>query len=257
MNENIRNQLSSFAMALQFMTRLPGLDRAGWTRDRELASVGFYPAAGAVIGAIAGIAYWLASLMFPPVLSALVAVAAAIMVTGALHEDGLADVCDGVGGGQTRDKALAIMKDSRIGAYGVLGLMLFVGAKVVALSGLPAEIAIMALLGGHASSRAAIVAILATASYVRPEGGAASMVAEKPSSQSWAVTGVTLALVAAACLLVMPLSAVLCGFAGAAILASLMRRVFMRKLGGYTGDCLGAAQQAGELGFYLGIAAWA
>ncbi len=257
MTENIRNQLSVFAVALQFMTRLPGLSRADWTRKRERASVGYYPAAGIVIGAFAAIAYWLANQLFPPLLFSLFAVAAAIVISGALHEDGLADVCDGVGGGQTRDKALAIMKDSRIGAYGTLGLILSVGAKVAALSSLPADIVIAALLGGHAMSRAAILAVLATADYVRVEGGAASAVAEKPSSVSWTVTGLTVALVVALCLLIMPLSAILYAFAGAAVLALAMRQVFMRKLGGYTGDCLGAVQQAGELGFYLGLAAWA
>lgn len=256
MNDNLRNQFSIFATALQFMTRLPSLGHAGWTAERERASVGYYSAAGIIVGGIAAIAYWLASLLFPPLLSSLVAVATAIVITGALHEDGLADICDGIGGGHMRDKALAIMKDSRIGAYGTLGLMVFVGAKVIALSSLPADIVIAVLVGGHAASRAAILGILATADYARAEGGAASSVAEKPSSQSWTVTGLTLALVIAACLVIMPFSALVYAFAGAAILTLAMRQVFMRKLGGYTGDCLGAVQQAGELGFYLGIAAW-
>lgn len=256
MNDKLSNQLLTFATALQFMTRLPGLSGAGWTAERERASVGYYAATGMIIGSIAAIGYWLASQLFPPLLSSLVAVAAAIAVTGALHEDGLADVCDGVGGGQTRDKAMAIMRDSRIGAYGTLGLIVVVGAKVIALSSLPAAIAILALVGGHAASRAAILGILATAHYARSEGGAASKVGEKPSSQSWSVTGLTMAAVIAACLLFMPVSAMVYAFAGAGILTLAMRQVFMRKLGGYTGDCLGAVQQAGELGFYLGLAAW-
>ncbi len=256
MNDKLSNQFLIFATALQFMTRLPGLSGAGWTAERERASVGYYAAAGLVIGSIAAIAYWLASELFPPLLSSLVAVAAAIAVTGALHEDGLADVCDGVGGGHSRDKALAIMRDSRIGAYGTLGLIVFVGAKVIALSSLPVAIAIMALVGGHAASRAAILGILATAHYARTEGGAASTVAETPSSQSWVVTGLTMAVVMATCLLIMPFSAIVHAIAGAGVLAFAVRQVFMRKLGGYTGDCLGAVQQACELGFYLGLAAW-
>ncbi|MEM7636291.1 MAG: adenosylcobinamide-GDP ribazoletransferase [Pseudomonadota bacterium] len=256
MNDTFRNQLSTFAIALQFMTRLPGLGDVGWTRERERASVGYYCASGVIVGIIAAIVYWPASHVFAPLLASLIAVAAAIVATGALHEDGLADVCDGIGGGQTRDKALAIMKDSRIGAYGTLGLMVFVGAKVIALSSLPAAMAIAALVGGHASSRAAILGVLATAHYARAEGGTASTVAAKPAPESWTVTGVTLALVVFACLFIMPFGAVLSAFAGAAILTLAMRQVFMRKLGGYTGDCLGAVQQAGELGFYLGLAAW-
>jgi adenosylcobinamide-GDP ribazoletransferase len=257
MTDNFRNQLSTFAIALQFMTRLPGLGKTGWTRERERASVGYYPASGVVIGIVAALVYWLASQFFPPLLSSLTAVATAIMTTGALHEDGLADICDGIGGGQTRDKALVIMKDSRIGAYGTLGLIVFVGAKVVALSSLPSAMVIAALVGAHATSRAAILGVLATAHYARTEGGTASAVAAKPSPESWTVTVMTLALVFVACLLAMPFSAILSAFAGAGVLAFAMRQVFMRKLSGYTGDCLGAVQQAGELGFYLGLAAWA
>ena len=256
MSDNFRNRLSTFAIALQFMTRLPGLGNADWTKERERASVGYYPASGVVVGIIAALVYWPASQAFAPLLASLIAVAAAIITTGALHEDGLADVCDGIGGGQTRDKALAIMKDSHIGAYGTLGLIVLVGAKVIALSSLPAAMAIVALVGAHATSRAAILGVLATAHYARAEGGTASAVAAKPAADSWTVTGGTLALVVAACLLIMPFSAVLAAFTGTAVLALAMRQAFMRKLGGYTGDCLGAVQQAGELGFYLGLAAW-
>ena len=138
MTDTYRNHLSSFGIALQFMTRLPGLTRAGWTQERERASVGFYPACGVVSGLIAACVYWLAAHVFAAPLASLLAVATAILVTGALHEDGLADVCDGVGGGKTRDKALAIMKDSQIGVYGTLGLILFIGAKILAKITMPA-----------------------------------------------------------------------------------------------------------------------
>jgi len=256
MNDNTRNQLSSFAIALQFMTRLPGLNTSAWTKQRERASVGYYPASGVIIGIIAAIVYWLAAQMFAGPLSSLLAVAAAVLVTGALHEDGLADVCDGVGGGSTRDKALAIMKDSRIGAYGTLGLIMFVGAKVFALSSLPPSIAVVALVGAHATSRAAILGVLATARYARAEGGTASAVAAKPGRESWIVTGITLALIVAASLSVLPAGAIAYAIIGLAVAVFVIRHLFMQKLDGYTGDCLGAVQQAGELGFYLGLAAW-
>ena len=256
MSDNLRNQLSTFAIALQFMTRLPGLDGSGWSKDRERASVGYYAASGAVIGIIAAIVYWLAIQLFSPLLASLIAVTAAIIVTGALHEDGLADVCDGVGGGQNLDKALAIMKDSRIGAYGTIGLIVFIGAKVLALSDLPGTMAMLALVAGHAASRAAILGILATASYARVEGGTASTVATRPSRDNWMITSFTVAIVAVVSVVTMPFGAIVYSVAGLALLGLAMRQVFMRKLGGYTGDCLGATQQACELGFYLGLAAW-
>ncbi len=256
MNDNFRKQLSSFAIALQFMTRLPGLNNAEWSKERERASVGYYPASGAVIGLIAAIVYWLAAQIFSGTLASLLAVAAAVLVTGGLHEDGLADVCDGVGGGQNREKALAIMKDSHIGAYGTLGLILVIAAKVFALASLTPAIAVVALVGAHVTSRAAILGVLATARYARPEGGTASAVAAKPSRESWLAAGITLLLIVAGSLAVLPAGAIVCAIAGSAVAAIVVRYRFMQKLDGYTGDCLGAVQQAGELGFYLGLAAW-
>lgn len=256
MNDNFRNHLSSFTIALQFMTRLPGLTGSGWTKERERSSVGYYPASGIIVGLIAGMVYWLAAQIFSVALSSLLAISAAVLVTGALHEDGLADVCDGIGGGQTRDKALAIMKDSHIGAYGTLGLILFAGAKILALSSLPAAVAIAALVGAHATSRAAILGILATSRYARAEGGTASAVAAKPSRQSWTVCGATLLLVAVAGSSALPPGAIAYAIVGSAVVVLFVRHLFIQKLDGYTGDCLGAVQQAGELGFYLGLAAW-
>ncbi len=256
MTDNFHNHLSSFTIALQFMTRLPGLPNAGWTKEREQASVGFYPASGVVVGLIAALVYWLAVQMFAGPLACLLAVAAAVLVTGALHEDGLADVCDGIGGGQSRDKALAIMKDSHIGVYGTLGLILFIGAKIFALSSLPVAVAIAGLLGAHAASRAAILGILATAEYARAEGGTASSVAAKPSRQNWIVCWTTLGLLVMASLSVLSPGAIAYAVFGSAAVILPVRQLFMRKLDGYTGDCLGAVQQAGELGFYLGLAAW-
>ena len=256
MNDDFRNHLSSFTIALQFMTRLPGLNVSGWTEERERESVGFYSAAGAIVGIITALVYWLSAQMFDGGLSSLIAVAAAVLVTGALHEDGLADVCDGIGGGQTRDKALAIMKDSRIGAYGTIGLILFIGAKIFALSSLSPAVAVAALVGAHTASRTAILGVLATARYARSEGGTASAVAARPSRESWIASGVTLAVIMVASLSILPAGAIIYAFVGSIVMALVVRQLFMQKLDGYTGDCLGAVQQAGELGFYLGIAAW-
>lgn len=256
MNDNFHNHLSSFTIALQFMTRLPGLNNSGWTEERERESVGYYSAAGIVVGVFAALVYWLAAQMFDGLLASLLAVAATVVVTGALHEDGLADVCDGIGGGQTRDQTLAIMKDSRIGAYGTIGLILFIGAKIFALSSFSPAVAIAALVGAHAASRAAILGVLATARYARSEGGTASAVAARPSRESWIVSGITLALIMIASLLILPAGAIIYAIVGLTVMVLVVRHLFMQKLNGFTGDCLGAAQQAGELGFYLGIAAW-
>ena len=166
-----------------------------------------------------------------------------------------ADVFDGVGGGLTRKRALEIMKDSRIGTYGAAALILALALKAATLAALPAEVVILALVAGHGLSRFSAVLVIATSAYVR-DHGTAKPVAEGVSRESLLIAGaiaLLLWLVLAAGL--GPIAALL-GLAGLTLGHWAMRCVFERKLGGYTGDCLGAVQQGSELGLYLGILAW-
>jgi len=250
--KRIVDELSTIAVAVQFLTRLPTPSSA-FTPARLAASVRWYPLVGMLIGGIGAAAYWIAALVFPPLLAVLLATAITMLVTGAFHEDGLADLFDGLGA-STRERMLEVMRDSRLGAFGAAALGLVLAAKVVALADLSVLFASLGLIAGHATSRFSSIAAIATSRYVRESGAA------KPVAQGIGAGGLVVALVCALAALV-PLgfvagaSALLCSLAGAAIGHFATRLLYERRLGGYTGDCLGAIQQLSELGFYLGLVA--
>ena len=250
----VREELAAFRLAVQFLTRLPVRARHLATEARLAAAPRYHPLVGALIGAFSGAVFWLAHMVFPASLSVVLAVAASLLATGALHEDGFADTCDGLGGGTTRERALEIMRDSRLGTYGASGLGLMLAAKVLALAAAPAEAVPWLLIAAHAASRASAVLALATGTYAR-DAGIAGPVADAVGRRSLALALAT--GVAATCVLLAaaPPAAVLAGLGGLAAGHVAMRVLYERKLGGYTGDCLGAVQQTSELGMYLGVAA--
>ncbi len=254
MKARLAEEWAVFLLAAQFLTRLPLPAELGHTPARMAATPRWYPGVGVLVGALAGLAFWLAALIWPPALAALVATAAGLLLTGAFHEDGFADACDGLGGGATRARALEIMRDSRIGAYGAAGLGLMLAAKVMALAALPVAAVPLALVAGHAASRASAVAVIATSRYVRDHGTG------KPLAAGIGPRGLALAL-ATGGLAVLALALVLPPLAVAGALVGLvaghlaMRARFEKRLGGYTGDCLGAVQQTSETGLYLGVLA--
>lgn len=248
----IRAEAPVFLLAVQFLTRLPVT--VDYTPERLEATPRWYPAVGALVGALVAVIWWGASLMFPPVVAAVLCTAASVLITGAFHEDGFADACDGLGGGQTRDRVLEIMRDSRLGTYGTLGLGLMVGGKIAVLAALPPHAVPLVLIAGHAASRASAVWVIASSSYLR-DHGTGKPVANGIDAQGMAVIGWTLLVVAVALLWVVPVWAVVAGALGLVAGHYAMRRRFETRLGGYTGDCLGAVQQCSEIGFLLGLLA--
>ena len=254
----LREEAAAFLLAVQFMTRLPlGNDRL-YSAERFLRSRAHYPLIGLLIGGFCAAVFWAASVLFDPLLAILLAVAAGIVLSGALHEDGLADVCDGLGGGSNREDALEIMKDSRLGTYGVLGLVLVLGAKILALSELPLPLVPWALIAGHSVSRAALLCIICCEPYARTEGTA------KAADGTMPALALAFAFAVAAVAMAGPLVAldwpVGYGLLVAAVVGALLGLLAVwycihKKLGGYTGDCLGAAQQTSETGLYLAVAA--
>ena len=259
----VREELAALALAIGLLTRWP-LRRPEAESEPEAESaarvpaaraVAWYPVAGLLIGAFAGAVFWLAHLVFPVTLAVVLATAATLLATGALHEDGFADACDGLGGGATRERALEIMRDSRLGTYGAAGLGLMLAAKVLALAAAPVELIPWLLVAAHAASRASMALALATGTYARSDGIASPLADAGPPRG-----GVAFALLAgaAAAVPLLPLAtppALLAGLGGLALGHLVMRRTYERKLGGYTGDCLGGVQQASELGMYLGVVA--
>lgn len=248
-------QLELFFIALSFFTRLPVPRWVDYAPEKLARAARYLPWVGWIVG-LAGVSvYWLALQFFSVDLALVLSMAATIRLTGAFHEDGWADTCDGLGGGWDRQQVLAIMKDSRIGSYGAIGLLLLLLAKFIALGDLAAEEdypLIAALLVAHALSRLVAVALMATLDYARHDDSAkAAPVAQRPGVVDLSVAGVggVLPLL----LLTLPEALVVLGACG--LVFVLARRKFMRRLGGYTGDTLGAAQQMAELSIYLGILA--
>ena len=246
-----RREFDALLLAVQFLTRWPVRVSGVFSEERLSAMVRYYPLVGALIGAFAGGVFWLAYLVFPMSLAVVLSTAASLLATGALHEDGFADVCDGLGG-TGREKMLAIMRDSRLGTYGVAGLGLMLAAKILALVALPSHIVPWLLVAAYAASRSSVVLVIATSHYVRDAGMAT------PVAETLRLGGLLFALatgMAAVCGLslagapaVIPI-----GLMGLAAGHIVMRGMYERRLGGYTGDCLGGVQQMSELGMYLGV----
>ena len=247
----IQDWLADLRSAASFLTRVP-LGRHAWSEhDDPARATRAYPLVGLGVGLAGGLAFWLASVLaLPPAACALIAIAATMVLTGALHEDGLADVADGFGGGLDRARKLAIMRDSRIGAYGVAALVLSIGLRAAALTALAPGAAALALIAAHGASRGVLGPVLAITPLARADGLAASV--RQPSAQQ-AATALGLALVIAALALgpLRGLSVLVLAVLAAVILAALARW----QIGGTTGDVLGATQQTAETAILLALAA--
>lgn len=246
------HQLRLFFTALQFFTRLPipgwvGFDPA-WLNQASR----YFPLVGVVVALITVAVYAVASWFLPAPVAAVLSTAAGIYVTGAFHEDGFADMCDGFGGGMTPERVLEIMKDSRIGAYGAIGTICMLALKLVTLSMLPPLAAIGALLIAHPLSRLMATSLIWRLDYARAEGKAKPL-AQKMRAGEFLIAAVTVALPVLAVLELrwLPPDALLYGAPAAVIATVWLARKCVRRIGGYTGDCLGAVQQVTEVVFYL------
>ena len=251
----MKSEGATFLLAVQFLTRLPVSTETVYTPERMAASVRYYPLVGILIGGLCAAGFFLSDLIFPTVIAVLIAVASGLLLTGAFHEDGLADTFDGIGGGLTRAKALQIMRDSRLGTYGTLALIVAIGVKVLALPALTPSLICLGLILAHGLSRLSSVLVIATSSYVRDEGTGKPVAAGVSTLSMLVACATTGGVLAVATLAYAPVL-VLWGLGGLIAGHVLMRLFFEPKLGGYTGDTLGAVQQASEIGFYLGLLAW-
>lgn len=250
------HQLRLFFIALQFFTRIPIPQWVGFEEDWLQHAVRYFVLVGVLIGAVTGVIYYCAVLIWPPLIAVLLSTIAGIVLTGAFHEDGFADTCDGLGGAVSAERALDIMKDSRIGAYGAIGIMLMLAMKIATLILLPVSMIPSVLLVVHPLSRLASCSLIWRLQYVRAEGKAKPL-AQRMTTGEW-ITGLFCVLAPMLiCLLFGSLhwQSLLLASAMAALATVWLARVFVQRLGGYTGDCLGAVQQLAELGFYLGAVA--
>jgi adenosylcobinamide-GDP ribazoletransferase len=243
--------LDQFMLATAVLTRLPVA--APGSEDSAVARASWaFPAVGAGIGLIAALALFLASLFgLGDAPSALLALVAAGCLTGALHEDGLADTADGFGGGDDREEKLAIMRDSRQGTYGILALILSIGLRAVALASIPGPIeGGLALIAAHAASRAWLAPAMLWLRPARDDGLGAA--AGTPSPMTALIAAAIGAFVAIG-MLGPGRGAVAFVVSGMAVAAAAV--LARRQIGGYTGDVLGAFQQIGEIVMLLAAAA--
>ncbi|MDB5764088.1 MAG: cobS [Herminiimonas sp.] len=250
------HQLRLFFIALQFFTRLPIPRWVGFAPDWLQHASRYFPAVGIVVGIVTAAVYAVSVFILPQPVAVLLSTVAGIYLTGALHEDGFADMCDGFGGGFTPERVLEIMQDSRIGAYGAIGIGLLLALKCVALSSLPAWSAAAALLAAHPLSRLASAALIWRLSYRKAEGKAKPLAQEMSTAEFCiGATAVLLPVAALGFTGCLPWQGIAAGAFAAALAALWLARMFVRRIGGYTGDCLGAVQQVSEAAFYLGLLA--
>ncbi len=238
-----------FALAAMFLTRLrlPIQETAGMAALKRASRM--FAVVGLFVGLAGGIVYAIAvEIGFASWLAAAIAVGAAILLTGGLHEDGLADMTDGFAGGGTRDEKLAIMRDSRIGSFGTLALIFSVLFRVAALASLAdIGIVIAALVAGHAASRAAMTAVMHALPNARSDGLSAGV--GRPDRTA-AIIGLAVAAVAA---LVLLQGAGLLAIIFAAGATAGIAWLAQRQIGGQTGDVLGATEQIAQAAFLAGL----
>ncbi|MGY3507977.1 adenosylcobinamide-GDP ribazoletransferase [Bradyrhizobium lupini] len=248
----LRDVIADLRMAASFVTILPvtlskpaadgAVARATWA----------LPVAGLLVGLAGALVYKVASLLgLSPNLAALLALAATALVTGALHEDGLADTADGLGGGRTRERKLEIMRDSRIGTYGVCALILSFGLRWSALATIANPWAVaLALCAAHTAARAGLPAFMSQVAPARPDGLSAS--AGSPPSRSVAIA---FAVGILALVLALGPGKALVSLILLALSGLMLARLAIRQIGGQTGDILGAFEQTGEILILLVAAA--
>ena len=250
-------------VAIQFLTRLSVPPFKHYNPQWLHQSSRHFPAVGLLVGLLCAGVFWLSSLLFTPLVAAVLSTAFGIKLTGAFHEDGLADSCDGLGGGLTRERTLTIMKDSRLGTYGVLGLVSALLLKISLLASMPISMAVIALIIGHTASRLLCISLLS----LLPYGGEIEHAKAKPMAQQltpiqglyssgWLILAIILvALIFPNTMQQIGLAQWLLAMILALIATDYMRRLLRRRLDGYTGDGLGATQQLSEIAIYIGLAA--
>lgn len=250
------HQLRLFFIALQFFTRLPIPRWVGYSPAWLQAATRYFPAVGIVVGIVTAGSYALFLAIWPQVIAVLLSTVLGIYLTGALHEDGFVDTCDGLGGGYTAERVLEIMKDSSIGAYGTIGIGMLLAIKCIALAYMPLWLVIPALLAAHPLSRLASAALIWRLKYVKAEGRAKPF-AQEMSGREFGIAAVSVLLPVTALLLFGTLSwqAISAGMIAVVLATFWLARIFVLRIGGYTGDCLGAVQQVSEVAFYLGLLA--
>ncbi|MCU0648150.1 MAG: adenosylcobinamide-GDP ribazoletransferase [Gemmatimonadaceae bacterium] len=249
-------ELRAFGSGVMFLTRIPVPRAVGHSDAQLAASTAYFPVVGALVGAIGGVVLLLAARWWTPFIAATAAVATTIWVTGAFHEDAWADACDGFGGGWDTEQVLTIMKDSRVGAYGAIGVALMLAARIAAVSALVGRdpwTAARVLLAAHVLARWSSLPLIRALPYLSTQGNS------KPVAAGVTIPRLAVGTALAALLslsVLAPLGARVVGIAwGVGGVTTIVgARYLRRRIGGITGDALGAVNQATEVAICLAMA---
>ncbi|HEY2581232.1 MAG TPA: adenosylcobinamide-GDP ribazoletransferase [Mucilaginibacter sp.] len=246
----MKKEIRIFFTALMYFTRIPCPKWVDHSEEYLNKSSRYFPVVGIIVGSISALVYWIFQFIIPGEIAIILSIIASVLATGAFHEDGFADICDGFGGGWTKEKILLIMKDSRLGTYGVLGLGLILLLKWSLLTHIPSAVLIVVLISGHAISRLNAVSLIYTDQYAREDDTSKS----KPLATKMSTGSLLFAMICG----LGPLFLFANPYVFLAIFPLLVTRwyfsaYFKKWIGGYTGDCLGAVQQVSELVFYISL----
>ncbi len=246
----MKREIRIFFTALMYFTRIPCPKWVDHSEEYLNKASKYFPVVGIIVGTASAFIYWLVQLAFPAELAIIFSMITSVIITGSFHEDGFADVCDGFGGGWTKEKILLIMKDSRLGTFGVIGLGLILLLKWSTLKYFPLNTLMIALISGHAISRLNAVSLIFTDAYARDDDSSKS----KPLATKMSLGELIFALLFG----IAPLALFVNVYVFLVLLPLLFvrwyfSRYFKKWIGGYTGDCLGAVQQVSEVVFYLSL----
>ncbi|AZJ35701.1 adenosylcobinamide-GDP ribazoletransferase [Tenacibaculum singaporense] len=250
----IKRQIHYFLTAVLFFTRIPCPKWVDHSPEILNKSSRYFSLVGIVVGSIAALAYFAFSYIFPTDIAILISMISSIWITGAFHEDGFADVCDGFGGGWTKEKILTIMKDSRLGTFGVSGLVFILAIKFLALYHLQnlSVNLILVIISGHSISRFIATVLLYTHDYVRDiDSSKIKPTTKQMSSKSLLIS----AIFGVVPLFFFQNSTVFLVLLPLLLTYLYMGHFFKKWIGGQTGDCAGALQQVAEIVFYLSLLA--
>lgn len=245
----LKKELSVFFTAIMFFTRIPCPKWIDHSPEILNKSSKYFSLVGIIVGSYGALTYWMISFILPENIALFLSMIATIWITGAFHEDGFADVCDGFGGGFTKEKILTIMKDSRLGTYGTIGLVGMLATKYLALSAFPNQL-LITLIAGHSISRFISTILLYLYPYVRDDLTSKA----KPMAHALKVSS----LIINGIIGLLPLFFYNSYWIFLAIIPPFISMLFMGRffkkwIGGQTGDCAGATQQVAEVVFYLSI----
>jgi adenosylcobinamide-GDP ribazoletransferase len=243
----MKREFNIFFTGLSFFTRIPFPRWADFKKEYQHEAIKYFPIAGLIIGGMAALVFYVSNILLPFNLAVILSMVATALLTGALHEDGFMDVCDGFGGGWTKERILEIMKDSLIGAFGVTGIIFLILTKFYCQFSISANQLPWILIAAHSTTRMAAATLVNTHQYARVENSKAKDYSQKLSIGNFifmVLTGILpLALLGNVKFFLIIIPVYLCKF--------LLGRYFNKWINGYTGDCIGATQQVCEIVFYL------